>query len=79
MSPNHFNCPLAEAHCVSQWGHDFRPEFQQLHLLRAEIPGVPVLAVTATATPRVRQEIQFCLQVCKGVTTKVTSKVGSTL
>lgn len=55
--------PRAEAHCVSQWGHDFRPEFQQLHRLRGEIPGVPILAVTATATPRVRLEVQQSLKV----------------
>lgn len=54
---------IDEAHCVSQWGHDFRPEFQQLHRLRSEIPGVPTLAVTATATPRVRQEVHQSLKV----------------
>jgi len=46
-----------EAHCVSEWGHDFRPEYRQLHRLRARFADVPIAAFTATATERVRQDI----------------------
>ena len=46
-----------EAHCVSEWGHDFRPEYRQLHRIRTRFADVPIAAFTATATERVRHDI----------------------
>ncbi|NJK41368.1 MAG: DNA helicase RecQ [Acaryochloridaceae cyanobacterium SU_2_1] len=55
---------IDEAHCVSEWGHDFRPEYRRLAELRRRYAQVPMYALTATATERVRQDIiqQLCLQ-----------------
>ncbi|MBL7163793.1 MAG: DNA helicase RecQ [Anaerolineales bacterium] len=52
---------IDEAHCISEWGHDFRPEYRQLAELRGRLPEVVTLAVTATATRRVRQDIKTSL------------------
>ncbi|XP_059062221.1 recQ-like DNA helicase Blm [Achroia grisella] len=54
-----------EAHCVSAWGHDFRPDYKRLHELRRRFPRPPLMALTATATPRVRIDILHQLQVTK--------------
>ena len=66
-------CPLSfvaidEAHCISHWGHDFRPEYRQLGALRAAMPQVSFHAYTATATGRVRQDIVSQLGLREAVT-----------
>ena len=53
---------IDEAHCISQWGHDFRPEYRQLAVLRKHFPSASLHAYTATATPRVREDIVGQLQ-----------------
>lgn len=54
---------IDEAHCISEWGHDFRPEYRKLIQVRNQFPHIPCVALTATATPAVRDDIAAALQI----------------
>ncbi|HPI80899.1 MAG TPA: RecQ family ATP-dependent DNA helicase, partial [Cyclobacteriaceae bacterium] len=53
---------IDEAHCISEWGHDFRPEYRKIKTMIAQLGNMPVIALTATATPKVQIDIQKNLQ-----------------
>ena len=57
---------IDEAHCISEWGHDFRPEYRQLAAVRSVFPNAACIALTATATARVREDIHKTLRIEAG-------------
>ena len=52
---------IDEVHCASQWGHDFRPDYKILGILKRQFPGVPILCLTATATSKVLEDVKKIL------------------
>jgi superfamily II DNA helicase RecQ len=79
--PLEFQSPLPfpgvaidEAHCVSEWGNDFRPSYQNLGILKQKFPDLPTIALTATAPPKVRADIVGCLGLGRDLGKDLTSK-----
>ena len=66
LSPLKIDClAIDEAHCISEWGHDFRPEYRRLLEVRSAFSGAACVALTATATPRIREDIRASLRIDK--------------
>jgi ATP-dependent DNA helicase RecQ len=63
---------IDEAHCISEWGHDFRPEYRRIRSLLREVPAMPLIALTATATPRVQADILENLEIQDAVVFRTT-------
>ena len=61
---------IDEAHCISEWGHDFRPEYRRLRQIFEQISNVPIIALTATATPKVQYDIQKNLNMLDAIVFK---------